>query len=467
MNRNTYWVVSLCIGTAFLAAGLARQTHNNIESEVAEVAQDVYIYGYPLVSMEIKRQVMTNVVKPSGDKAPMGQFATLNQYPTPLFKGVRAPSPDTLFSMAWVDVGREPYILHLPNEKNHYFLVSIFSAWTNVIADPGSRLGSDQQDIALIGPYWEGELPDDVKIVKSPTDLIWILAKTYSKGTPENFNHIFNVQEEFNLTPLSAYNKHYSPKLSKVVPTLDMETPVRDQVNHLSAEKYFSLLTELMKKNPPANEDKEIIKKMATLGMFPGKPFDIHHVDGAVAKGLEQAVIDGQAKIIEHQNQFGKIQKGWIMPNKTGDYGIDYLQRAFMAFYDLAANLPEDEIYLVTDIDQHGEVLNGANKYVIHFSEDEIPPVEGFWALTMYDDQLYLTENSLNRYALGQYNSLQREEDGSIDIYIQHDSPGKSKESNWLPAPEGNFILMLRLYWPKETIFNHKWCPPDVKKQNY
>jgi DNA sulfur modification protein DndE len=172
-----------------------------------------------------------------------------------------------------------------------------------------------------------------------------------------------------------------------------------------------------------------------------------------------------QEKIMSHYYHAGRQVNGWRITTNTGDYGDDYIQRALMTEIGLGANLPEDAVYPMAKFDKDGTPLNGTNKYVMHFKKDKLPPVNGFWSLTMYNDQYFFVNNPINRYSISLRDNLKYNADGSLDIYIQHDSPGADKESNWLPAPQEVFILMMRLYWPKEAAISGSWVPPGVRKQ--
>ncbi len=246
-----------------------------------------------------------------------------------------------------------------------------------------------------------------------------------------------------------------------------MKTPVREQVNAMSAEEYYSLLASLMKQNPPAKEDAPMLEKMAKIGLVPGKQWEFKKIDPGVAKAFDSNIRRAQMQILAQSTKAGKPVNQWEFTTKTGQYGADYNQRAYVTWIGLGANLPQDAVYPMAAVDTDGRQLTGENKYVIHFaSKKDLPPVNGFWSLTMYNTAMFFVENPLNRYTLSERDNLKANADGSIDLYIQNLSPGKDKESNWLPAPEKNFDLMLRLYWPKETppsIIDGSWKPPGVQ----
>ena len=439
------------------------------QEEALRIGTDAYVYGYPLVTMEFTRRVMTNTDTPKGSHAPMGQFSLSRTYPDASFKDITAPNADTLYSTAWLDVSKEPYVFSLPDQKDRYYLMPMLSGWTDVFQVPGKRTTGDQaQTYAITGPNWQGALPAGVKRLSSPTNMVWILGRTYCTGTPEDYQAVHALQDQYKLVPLSAYGKPYTPPPGKVDPSIDMKTAVREQVNRLDGASYFKLLAALMKDNPPARADGPIVAKMARIGIVPGQDFDPSKLDPAVAKGLEGAPKAGVEKIMAHFKNAGTNVNGWVFSTKVGLYGTAYLQRAFVTEIGLGANRPQDAIYPTSEVDADGKPYDGANKYVIHFaSKKDLPPANAFWSLTMYNGDYFFVDNPLNRYTLSSRNQLKENADGSIDLYIQKDAPSKDKESNWLPAPDGKFILMLRLYWPREqnpSIINGSWQPPPVKR---
>ena len=436
--------------------------------EAKAIAMDAYIYGYSLVTMEMTRRVSTNVTKPEGTKGPMGQLVRLREYPTAAFKDVTAPNADTLYTIVWLEVGKEPWVLSLPNAHGRYYLFPMLDGWTNVFQVPGKRTtGTGAQKYAITGPGWKGKLPAGVKEYKSPTSIVWVLGRIYCTGTPEDYAKVHKMQNEISIVPLSSFGKPYTPPPGTVDPDIDMKTPVREQVNALDTAAYFNLLAMLMKNNPPAKADATMVAKMAKLGIVPGAPFDFRKLDPAVQEVLKDVPKEGFEKIMAHFKSAGKDINGWIFTTKTGLYGTDYLQRALITAIGLGANRPQDAVYPTSEIDVEGKPYMGNNNYVMRFPKGQLPPVDGFWSLTMYDAEYFFYANPLNRYTLSARNALKANADGSVDLYLQHENPGPDKESNWLPAPEGRFIPMLRLYWPKEkppSIIDGTWKISAVKK---
>jgi hypothetical protein len=437
-------------------------------AEATELGTEAYIYGYPLVTMEMTRRIITNASKVEGTRGPMGHLIRLRKYPDAKFRDVTAPNADTLYTTAFFDVGAEPWVLSLPDAKDRYYLMPMLDAWTNVFQVPGKRTtGTKAQTYAITGPGWKGTLPAGVTEYKSPTSLVWLLGRIYCTGTPEDYDAVHAMQDAVSLVPLSAYGKPYTPPPGKVDPSIDMKTPVREQVNALDAAAYFDLMARLMKDNPPAAADAPVVAKLAKLGIVPGQPFDITKLDPAAADALRAVPKPAFEKIMGQFKAAGTDENGWIFTTKAGTYGTDYLQRALVTAIGLGANRPQDAVYPTSEKDAAGQPYSGANKYVMRFEKGQLPPVEGFWSITMYDDGYFFTDNPLNRYTLSSRNDLKANPDGSVDLYFQHDNPGPDKESNWLPAPSGRFILMHRLYWPRETppsIIDGSWKVPAVTK---
>lgn len=472
--KRMLWNLALTLaGVAVLLSGGSAQAKEDI-LKVFPLAVESYIYGYPLVTMEMTRRVMTNVEKPEGTRAPMGQFVRMREYPSATFRDVTAPNADTLYTTAWVDVGREPWVLSLPDAHDRYYLFPMLDGWTEVFQVPGKRTtGTGPQIYAITGPGWKGKLPSGVKEYKSPTAIVWLLGRIYCTGTPEDYDAVHKLQDEISIVPLSAYGKPFTPPPGKVDPSIDMKTAVRDQVDALSADEYFNLLAKLMKDNPPAAADKPMLKKMAAIGIVPGKPFDSSKFGAAAKESFALVPKVATEKIMLWMKEGilagdMRLENGWGFTTKTGLYGVNYIQRALITAIGLGANRPQDAVYPTSEGPTLLSSYTGEKNYVMHFNKGELPPANGFWSLTMYDKDYFFVANPINRQSISARQDLKHNADGSVDLYIQADNPGPDKETNWLPAPKGKFILMLRMYWPKESppsIIDGTWKIPPVVKQ--
>lgn len=469
-RRPAIWLAALATAVLMAATSACStdtQPGKLSADEAREIAMDAYIYGYPLVTVEMTRRVMTNVDTVKAPRAPMGQLMRMREYPTAQFRDVTAPNADTLYVNGFIDVKDEPWVLSLPEAGDRYYLFPMLSGWTDVFEVPGKRTtGTGPQTYAITGPNWKGTLPEGVKEYKSPTSIVWLLGRIYCTGTPEDYAAVHKLQDDISLVPLSSYGKPYTPPAAKTDPSIDMKTPVRQQVNNLSTQDYFDLLATLMKDNPPAEADKPMVDKMAKIGVVPGEKFDMSKLDSEVAEALQSVPKDGYDKIMSRFSELDDVN-GWQFTTQTGEYGTDYLQRAMITAIGLGANRPQDAVYPTSEADAAGQPYDGANKYVLHFDKGQFPPVDGFWSLTMYDEGFFFVDNPLNRYTLSQRDAFLTNPDGSVDPYLQHENPGPGREANWLPAPAGKFNLMMRLYWPTQTppsIIDGTWKPPMVTK---
>ncbi|MGA8493437.1 MAG: DUF1254 domain-containing protein [Terriglobales bacterium] len=432
-----------------------------------DLAVEAYIYGYPLVLMDATRQVGTNVPKAGENAAPINQFGQKRSFPDDTFTTVVSPNADTLYSFGFLDLAEEPMVLSVPEMGNRYYLMQMLDAWTNVFASPGTRTtGSAKADFAIVGPQWAGTLPAGVQEVKSPTNLVWIIGRTQTNGQAD-YSAVHAIQDEYKLTPLSHWGKAYTPPDNVAVTTsIDMKTPPVEQAFKMDAANFFGRLNALMNDNPPAAADAEVIKRFASIGIGPGRAFDLKSVDPAAARGIDASVGDAQAQIIaEAKKPHGKIINGWEFMDNLGNYGTDYLWRAVVALVGLGANLPEDAVYPRATKDVEGQPFNGANRYEIRFAKGQLPPVAAFWSITMYNSKQFFEKNPIHRYAIGDRDKLNLNSDGSLSLYLQNQSPGKDRESNWLPAPKDTFNLFMRLYWLKKEILAGEWKPPAVVRQ--
>ena len=419
--------------------------------------------------MDMTRKQMTNVAIPDDTHAPMGQLLNSLTLPAVGKDTGTAPNPDMLFTTGWVDVTKEPWIFSIPDMGDRYYLMPLIDGWTNVFQVPGQRTtGGHAQKYAITGPGWSGTLPAGVTEYKSPTGMVWILGRIYCSGTPDDYKAVHALQDKFSLVPLSSYGKSYVPLADEVDNNFDMKTAIRGQVDTMDTFLFFHYLSQLMKTNPPAPEDAPMVARMAKIGLVPGQDFDPGKL--LTFLGEEIAAVPQHAQIKIHSEIFKQEANpinGWIFYAKTGLYGTDYLDRAFLAAAGLGADRPQDVAYLTAQKDASGKDFDGSSKkYVIHFDKGQMPPVDGFWSLTMYNSLYLFVPNTLKRYTLSQRDKFVTNADGSVDLYLQTESPGVAKEANWLPTPRDKFVPMLRLYWPKKTppsILDGTWKPPADK----
>jgi len=463
--RRAICLLLICVGFATVPEHGSAQQQPLTEQEAFQLGVDAYIYGYPLVVMDSLRRVTTNLAEPRGMSGPMGQFAHARSFPDASERVIAGANVDTLYSFAWLDLSRSPYVLNLPKAHGRFYMMQILDGWSEVIGNPGTRTTGDKAgNYAITGPQWTGTLPAGVKQIKSGTNMLWIAGRTYTSGTAQDYKAVHAMQDQYTLVPLALFGK---PKPARekgtVDPNIDMKTPPRVQIDKLDAASFFKRLALLLKDNPPAPQDAPMVAILTRLGIV--GDFDVSKLPSSVAQGLSRAPEAAHKKILGHYAS-QKQANGWIVSTGSGHYGTDYLQRALVAYVGVGGNLPADAFYPIALFDGDGKPLNSANRYVMHFTKAGAPSIhpQGFWSLTVYDKEYYLAPNAINRNALSSRDKFRRNPDGSMDLYIQKESPGADKQANWLPTPDGEFLLMLRLYWPKDEALNGAWVPPPVRR---
>jgi len=331
--------------------------------------------------------------------------------------------------------------------------------WTDVFAAPGKRTtGTGAQSFVVTAPGYTGELPPDTPVIEAPTPWVWVIGRTQTNG-PDDYPAVHAVQDGYTITPLQA-TKH------TIDPAQDVSTEALRLVNGMSAVEFFGCACEAMLVNPPHTTDFSILARIANLGIVPGQAFDPSSLDPAALVEVEAGAVAAREAIVTAPPRLARLANGWgMLTDSMGVYGNNYLRRAAIALGGLGANPPEDAVYPLLMLDADGDTLAGERDYVIHFEADQLPPVDAFWSITMYDSEGFQTANELDRFAIGDRDHLTYNEDGSLDISIQHTNPGPDAESNWLPAPTGPLGITMRLYAPKPEALDGEWSPPPVLKK--
>ena len=433
-----------------------------------QLGVEAYLYLYPLVTMEITRRQMTNIATGTmPGRAPMGQFAHVPAFPAADFKAVVRPNFDTLYSSIWLDLSAGPVIVSLPDTGGRYYVFPVYDMWTDAFAGPGWRTtGTGEQHYALIPSGWSGQLPDGVNELAAPTPTVWIIGRTQTNG-PADYEAVHQIQAGFTATPLDRWGQPPGPPAPpfEADPAVDMTTPPLDQVEAMTATEFFALGAALMKIHRPHPTDFSMLARIARIGLRPGNSFDPGQLDTQARSALEGVPKDVQHLMAQTAPQLARVTNGWQMnTNAMGVYGNFYLKRAIVARLGLGANSPEDAIYPLLVADADGAPLSGDHDYLCHFPASELPPADAFWSITMYDSHGFQAANSLNRFAIGDRDPLAYNSDGSLDIYLQHASPGPGRESNWLPAPQGPLGITMRLYAPRPEALDGRWNPPPVRR---
>lgn len=441
------------------------------EEEAFQTGIQAYVFGYPLVLMEVTRDVFTHVPMPWRGRAPVNQFAHIWQFVNSSFKNVASPNVDVLFSAAWLDLSQEPVILHVPDTNDRYYIMPLLDAWTNVFYSIGKRTtGTKAADFVIIGPGWQGYLPQNIQVVKAPTNTVWIYGRIECKDASE-YPAVNAIQRQFTITPLRFFGRPYvPPPYVPVIEQINVKTPPAEQVDQMDAQVFFNRLATALSKNPPAARDAPMVDMLSRLGVVRGLKFDINRLSPSTANGLNRSVNAAQASIDPNIVKRQSTVNGWIIyPSKEmGNYGTNYLLRAIVSKSGLGANLAQDTVYAFGRFDNNGIRLSGSYSYILHFDKDQIPPINAFWSVTMYDRKHQLVKNPGNLYGIRSNGKIVYNTDGSLDLLFQRQDP-KDPNINWLPTPEGEFNLIMRMYWPKQPILDNTWNPPQIirKKSEY
>jgi hypothetical protein len=433
-------------------------------SQESAIAEEAYIFGYPLVLMDITRQ-MPIAGRPTNNgevyQVPANQFRHTRALPDASFTAVVSPNADTLYSVAWLDLSQGPMVLALPDLGDRYCLMQLLDAWTNVVGSPGTRTtGNVRSELVVVGPGWMGKLPPDTRSLRAPTRMLWLIGRTQTNGR-DDYRAVHGIQDEYKLFPLG--DSTTAPGGLREGLQVYVGTPPVEQLAAMDGLTFFTRLNALMKDNPPGLGDDGAIKRYSRIGVAPGRPFEVP--DGERARAIRQGVEQARQRLaLEARKPMGRRINGWEIVDNLGTYGTDYLWRAVVAMVGLGANLPQDALYPRAVVDAEGRPLEGSSRYRLRFPPGQHPPVNAFWSVTLYDAGQFFVPNPIHRHVLGDRDRLTCADDGSLTLYIQHDSPGPGREANWLPAPRAPFNLVMRLYWPRKEALQGTWRIPAVER---
>ncbi len=413
------------------------------DDDAQSIAVDAYIWGYPLVVMQRTKQLMTQP-----KSTPLNAFRYMDELVTPQFKEVVTPNVDTLYATAWLELQKQAIILDVPEMKDRYYCVQFLDAFTNNFAYVGTRAtGTQKGRYLIVGPDWHGTVPPGTKIIQTPTINTWLIVRVVVKGK-DDLATARSLLKQITLSPAKGRFAPYYSKKPRGTP---------QDVAKAGVGFFDELCDALVLNTPPANEN-DLMEKFATIGIAKGrKP----STDAKLRSTLTQAVNAGESEINDKIENISTSQNGWKFNLNVGDYGTDYLLRAAVAKSGLGANIPDEAVYAIATTDTSGNALVGNKRYVIHFGKDELPPVKGFWSVTMYNQDKFLVDNPMNRYAIGSYTpNLKYKKDGSLDIYVQYKTPRDT--TNWLPAPADAFWLVLRMYLPDQSVIDNTYKYPTI-----
>lgn len=449
-----------------------------------DIATLAYIWGYSLISMERSFNWFTNPNSlPGPSHGPANMMNCNRELITPNDTDVVLPNTDTLYCVSWLDLSNGPVVLKVPPiPSDRYNTFEFLDAYTNVYDYVGTRTtGSGGGTYLITGPDWKGQVPEGMTKIWTPTNLAWILQRTLLKG-PSDIDNVHTIQDQMSVTPLSGSqitNATEAPQATtntsaqqevpmstehQFVPPEYVQTPISPKPPFIPTTgiKIYDEIGLAMQGNPLNPPDPALVKKFQTIGIGPGMTPSTQAND-TIKTALQTGITEGDKLISAQVPNLGTEVNGWRV-SPAGLYGPDYLFRAAVTKLGIGANIAQEALYPPAFTDIEGKPLSGNSSYVIHFEPGQQPPVDAFWSISMYNKDGYFIDNPINRYAIGPYISqLKNNTDGSLDIYIQNTSPGADKESNWLPAPDADFKLTMRLYLPQPQILNGTWQLPLIQ----
>jgi hypothetical protein len=424
-----------------------------VPSTASELAVEAYVYAYPLLVFDRERQSQVQALGANN------QLSTRTTTSTPFSHDVLAPNADTVSTTALIDLRSGPLVLSVPDSGDRYTRIDLLDAYTNIFASLGQRTeGNAAANFAIVGPTGASSV-SGVTTVKSPTNYVWLHGQVAAQGE-RDVPAASGLMQQWALTPAGEFAAG-KRRLAAQRPSLpDVEGGAAKRVEALQPTKYFEEAARLLQINPPAAADAPLVKKFPSIGIdWKSGRFNPGKLN---SQALATAVNEGRARI-HAANAAAAAENGWSFSATGGSYGVDYLSRAAAARTGIGGALPQDGLEASTRVDASNARLQGGSRYVLTFAKNELPPVNAFWSLTLLDDEGRMVDNVLNRYAL-RGDRLKKNGDGSVTTSIQAPPPGADKETNWLPAPKGNFQLVLRLYWPKDDAINRTWKPPAVER---
>ncbi|MDN5850760.1 MAG: DUF1254 domain-containing protein, partial [Nitrococcus sp.] len=442
--------------------------------EMQQIAEEGYIYGLPIV-MNYAIMYDYAVDKASSQfKAPFNHIFSMHHVATPEDTAVITPNSDTPYSMMFMDLRAEPMVISVPAvEKSRYYAVQLIDNNTYNFGYIGSRAtGSEAGTYMVAGPDWNGATPTGIKkVFHSRTQLPFALFRT-QLFNPADMPNVVKIQSAYKVQPLSAFLNKPAPPAA---PAIDFPKVSKD----LLKTDFFKYLGFVLQFDPPAPEEEAIRAKLARIGIGAGKDFNLQDLSAEQRAAVVAGMQAGHAKVENGVKHFGTKVNGWSIAGGGGDrafYDGDWLKRATIAQAGIYANDAAEATYPLTREDAQGQPLDGSkHDYTITFPKGELPPVNAFWSVTMYDGKTQLLiKNPINRYLINSpmLPQLKKNADGSLTLYIQKESPGKDKESNWLPAPDGPIYMVMRLYWPKTEAPSilppgqGTWKPPGIVRAN-
>ncbi|HEY7291521.1 MAG TPA: DUF1254 domain-containing protein [Vicinamibacterales bacterium] len=455
-------------GTAKPLAGTANTMLS--KEYVQMVGRFAYFWAWPMVNSFNRRKALTSVPEPGLrggvlPNAPQGQVCMLTDYISPDQRFVACPNQDVAYGFGFGSVDEDPVVYQVPDFGKRFYVYAAWDARTDSFAEIGQQYGTKPGFYLLVGPNWKGKAPDGIiKTFRSSTELAALCPRVFLNDTAEDKQAVLPILSQVMAYPLSQFDGKMKTKDWTKVPTFP--TPpgaASGEIKWVVPEAFFDELPGVLDKVPPLPGEDTTYSMVRSVLAAADK-------DPALKQALKDAAIAADKELIpplfQWQHNGPEAGNGWYSPVNNADFGADYVVRTAIAKSNMYENRFNETKYIFTDTDADRKQLNGGASYAVTFAAGQLPPVNGFWSLTMYNEQHFFNANPLKRFSLGTKNqNLQKNADGSLTLHVGAKSPGKEKETNWLPAPPSSFSLYLRCYWPKQEVIDASWKPPKVERQ--
>jgi hypothetical protein len=436
--------------------------------EARQIAKKAYIYANPLVD-NYRGLYSYFIDKRSPEfKAPWNHLKHIPRVYTHEDRAVQTPNSDTPYTFLALDLRSEPMVLTVPQiEETRYFSIQLIDLYTHNFAYIGSRTtGNDGGDYLIAGPAWNGEKPENIsKMIHAETDLVLAVYRT-QLFNPDDLENVKAVQAGYYVQPLSDFLGQPAPEAA---PEIDFIEPLtREEIR--TSPNIFKQLNFVLQFCPVHPSEKDLMTRFARLNIGAGQDFNWEGFSPEIKEAILQGIADAWGEFAELKKlaDAGKVSSGQVFGTRQ-HLQNNYLYRMAGAVLGIWGNTAAEAIYPSLYVDADGQQLDGTHTYTLRFEAGQLPPVNAFWSMTMYElPASLLVENQLNRYLLNSTmeDDFVRDEDGGITLYLQQESPGKDREPNWLPAPQGLFSVVLRLYWPKKAALNGTWTPPALHRKD-
>jgi hypothetical protein len=434
------------------------------------IGRFAYVWGWPLVNMYNRQKLFAMAPHPGLlggvlPVAPLNQLTMLSAYLDPKQRFVTSPNQDVVYGAGFLALDREPVVVQVPDFGNRFWVYQIVDQRTDSFARLGKQYGTRPGFYLLAGPHWKGETPKGVNAVyRSSTNLGAVFPRVFMDDTAEDHEAIQALVDQVVAYPLSKFSGKMQITDWSEAPTIDNPSAGGDkETQWVNPEVFFDQLPQVMKDVPPLPGEEGLYASIKQV-------LDAATKDPVVRTALRECAIETEKNCIddvfEFRNNGVDAGNGWRTQENAARFGYDYFQRTATAKGNMFSNVPEETKYFGADFDSKGERLNGSKSYVVTFLKGSLPPVSGFWSLTLYNEQHFFHPNTLGRFSLGtKSRQLAKNADGGLTIHVQAQNPGGDKESNWLPAPDGNFSLYIRAYWPDQSIVSDSWLPPTINRR--